>query len=237
MDEFLIGLYTEEQEKMAAADLEEFMGTLPTNELEEFLGLSKVAVAGPAEAEMPDSESGELDKAQKRVDAYVAKTQGQTPPTRDESAEAGPVSYQGPGKEAKKEAMISRVKKLAGCMTKTDEFTTPEAKKKAKVMSATMKLSKGKPLETRKKALNIASKMKVSQGIGDVGGAVGGGIGSGVGGGIGSNMGGGMETTAAMKAKIAMRTLRVAKYAPPYIKQAAASLAGREMAKLAKKGI
>jgi len=233
MDNFLASLYKEEQTKIAAADLGYFMNTLPVDELEEFLGLAKVGVAGPVEAILPDSENGELDKAQKRVDDYAAKIQGQEPPTRKESEETSSVSYQGPGKDAVKEAMIRRIQKIAasGCMTKTDEFTSPEAKKKAKALSSTLKMGKGQPLEVRKKAVSIASKMKVSQGVGDMGSA--GGIGTGMGtGGMGMGGAGGMETTAAMKAKIAMRAWKIAKKAPAHIKVASSHLAGKELAKL-----
>lgn len=210
MDDFLTGLYKQEQEKIAAADLGDFMDTLPANELEEFLGLTKSAVAGPTEGELPSSEGGELDKAQKRVDNYVNKSQGISPPTRKESEEASSVSYQGPGTEAKKEAMVHRLQKIAGCMSKTDAFTSPEAKKKAKVMSATMKMGKGEPTQARKKALNIAGKMKISQGDEEEG----------------------METTAAAKAKIAMRIMKITSGAPAHVKTAAARVAGREMAKI-----
>jgi len=143
MDDFLAGLYAEEQEKIAAADLGGFMDTLPVNELEDFLGLAKLAVGGAEEPDLPASEGGKLRKEQKKTDAEVAKLQGQLPSTRGEE--------------------------------------------------------------------------KKAQGFGDEG--------------MGGD--GGMETTAAAKAKIAMRAMRVTRGAPPHIKLAAARFAGNEMAKTA----
>ena len=43
MDNFLTQLYEEEQEKVASADMQEFMDTLSVRELEAFLGLDKSA--------------------------------------------------------------------------------------------------------------------------------------------------------------------------------------------------
>lgn len=72
MDEFLTDLYHEEQEKVAAADLGNFMDSVPTSELEEFLGLQKTAVAGPAEPPLP-TKGGNPEKDQKKVEKEVAE--------------------------------------------------------------------------------------------------------------------------------------------------------------------
>lgn len=59
MDDFLTQLYQEEQEKVASADVQEFMNTLSVDELVTFLGLEKVAgIPGPDEAVMPSGQKG-----------------------------------------------------------------------------------------------------------------------------------------------------------------------------------
>ena len=114
MDDFLLGLYEEERGKIAAADLGDFMGTLPSHELEELLGLSKMAVAGPDDPSLPKAEGGELAKEQKKTDAEVAKIQGQTPPVREEEKTAGPrmdkfvSGWKRAGEEAKRLAETKR---------------------------------------------------------------------------------------------------------------------------------
>lgn len=100
MDDFLSRLYEEEREKIAAADLGGFMSTLPLGELEDFLGLSKVGVAGPENPEFPVGEGGKLGKDQNKADAEVAKMQGEGSPDRNEE-------------EAKKEASAARIRKIA----------------------------------------------------------------------------------------------------------------------------
>ena len=69
MDNFLTQLYEEEQEKVASADMQEFMDTLSVRELEAFLGLDKSAgIPGPDEAPMPAGKSGSevVDRAKAR---------------------------------------------------------------------------------------------------------------------------------------------------------------------------
>lgn len=287
MDDFLVKMFEQEQEKIAAADLGEFMDTLPANELEEFLGLTKSAVAGPAEAELPDSENGELDKAQKRVDDYAAKTQGQEPPTRKESEEAGPVSHQGPGKEAKEEktaASVLRLQKVAAAMHQKEQGQTKTALAPL-IGGLAGYYSQGNPEATPKSGFwrgaglgtlgsiagavpGMALRNPALAQIGALGGAVGGGIlggksaklgpeerkayvkqkaimqaakakdlakesqGPGEEGSSEAANEEGMENTAAAKAKIAMRVMKMTAGAPPHIKQAAAAFAGQEISKL-----
>jgi hypothetical protein len=71
MDDFLVSLYEEEQEKIAAADLGDFMGTLPVDELEDFLGLTKEAVSGPPEPVLPSGTLEKRNKEQKKAEAAV----------------------------------------------------------------------------------------------------------------------------------------------------------------------
>jgi hypothetical protein len=100
MDDFLSRLYEEEREKIAAADLGGFMSTLPTTELEEFLGLTKVGVVGPDKPELPAGMAEKLNKEQSKVDSEVSKMQGEGPPDRNEE-------------EEKKEASAARIRKIA----------------------------------------------------------------------------------------------------------------------------
>lgn len=51
-----------------------------------------------------------------------------------------------------------RQEKTAGCMTKQDEFTTPEAQAKAKVMQKSMQMAKGAPTPVRKGMVQMAAK-------------------------------------------------------------------------------
>lgn len=298
MDNFLIRLFEEEQEKIAAADLGEFMDTLSPNELEEFLGLTKSAVAGPAEPELPTSEAGELDKAQKRVDAYAAKVQGQEPPTRKESADAGPLSYQGEHKEVKT-ASVALLQKVAFRTLGGAARLIGQGAAGGGLLGAGIGgihgavsdegtflggLGRGAAIGAGLGAGSTAAGIGASrllggrygrgladaaeEGIGFVAGppvtkaeklraaaaGLGGQIAGGAAGAYGaskllpkkekksqglgaddmSGMGGagGMETTAAMKAKIAMRTIKITQEAPSHIKQAAARFAGQQIAKL-----
>lgn len=52
----------------------------------------------------------------------------------------------------------SEIAKTSGEKIKTDEFTSPEAKQKAKVMSGALKTTKGAPPEVRKAAVRMAGK-------------------------------------------------------------------------------
>lgn len=268
MDDFLVSLYEEEREKIAAADLGGFMGTLPVDELEGFLGLTKVGVGGPAEPELPTEEGGKLARDQKKADAEASQLQGQGSPNRN------------------KEASVARIMKIA--MQKTSGIledpryiaaVADDARKRGDYLPKSSRLRKFRENPTSSRVAMGASGALMGSGFGGgfghaiggkkgaIAGALIGGVGLGAGGaalggkssdlnrriyaemdkqekkekrsqGFGEeDMGGvgGMETTAAMKAKIAMRSMRVTEGAPPHIKRAAARFAGKEIAKLAAK--
>jgi hypothetical protein len=105
MDDFLTSLYQEEQEKVAAEDMERFFSGISKEELEDFVGVEKAAVAGPPEPEMPSSlPANELDARMKAVDEYAQKAhEGKNPPTVAESKETNSISYQGKSKVEPKE--------------------------------------------------------------------------------------------------------------------------------------
>lgn len=176
MDNFLTKLFAEEQEKVASAELGQFMHQLSTDDLEDFLGIRKVAVEGKPEPSLPDSlPTGKLEALQQQKRDYVDQEHSGTPKkvgSQPEGAQTG-VKHEGPGKEAtgktaedaatEKVAWADRcgrlfAKQAACAMTKTDEFTNPAAKAKAKAFSATLKASKGQPLATRKAALQGTEK-------------------------------------------------------------------------------
>jgi len=176
MDNFLTRLFAEEQEKVASAELGQFMGQLSTDELEDFLGIRKVAVEGKPEPSLPDSlPTGKLEALQQQKRDYVDQEHEGKPKGVADQPEGAQtrVKYEGPGKEAtgktaedaatEKVAWADRcgrlfAKQAACAMTKTDEFTNPAAKAKAKAFSATLKASKGQPLATRKAALQGTEK-------------------------------------------------------------------------------
>ena len=227
MDTFLTGLYHEEMEKGASSQMGEFMDSLPAGDLEQYLGLDKLAVGGSSNPPLPDSAQGaELDAKQKAVNENCCKEHLSSIPKRSDGADPS-VSFQSEGKqptespdEAKqvsKQAMacadyVGRMfaKTAGGGMEKDDAFTSPEAKAKARLMSATMKIGKGESAAVRKASLSRAGQMKISEGDD-------------------------METLAAARAEIAARALRSTSGAPQHIKMAAAALAGRQIAKLAAK--
>ena len=69
MDSFLSDLYKENMEKMAGVELKEFYDSLSVEQLEQVLGLTKVAVEGDATPEIPDGSPVKkyLDAAEKAV--------------------------------------------------------------------------------------------------------------------------------------------------------------------------
>ena len=69
MDSFLSNLYKESMEKTAGAELKEFYDSLSVEQLEQVLGLTKVAVGGDATPEIPDGSPVKkyLDAAEKAV--------------------------------------------------------------------------------------------------------------------------------------------------------------------------
>lgn len=69
MDSFLSDLYKENMEKQAGVELREFYDSLSVEQLEQVLGLTKVAVGGAAEPEIPDGSPVKkyLDAAEKAV--------------------------------------------------------------------------------------------------------------------------------------------------------------------------
>ena len=244
MDDFLANLYAEEQEKVAAADLGAFMGTLPTDELEEFLGLYKLGVAGPENPELPAG-SEQFDKDQKKTEAEVAKLRGESPTDRNEEKTAASTQHTyesgviplSPRRGAAGGAIPGAL--LGGAGLGGAGYAVGGARGAAlggllgtaigggagAGIGAGLSALKRSKVKSDQLQIDKMNKQKQSQGIGDVG-MGGGGMG-------GGGMGGGMETTASAKAKIAMRTLRATAGAPPHIKLAAAKLAGREMAKVA----
>ena len=254
MDDFLANLYAEEQEKVAAADLGAFMGTLPTDELEEFLGLYKLGVAGPENPELPAG-SEQFDKDQKKTEAEVAKLRGESPTDRNEEKTAASTQHTyesgaiplSPRRGAVGGAIPGAL--LGGAGLGTAGYALGGARGAAlggllgtaigggagAGIGAGLSALKRSKVKSDQLQIDKMNKQKQSQGIGDVGIGGGGMGGGGMGGGGmgGGGMGGGMETTASAKAKIAMRTLRATAGAPPHIKLAAAKLAGREMAKVA----
>lgn len=135
MDDFLTKIYDEEIEKQSSTELEDFMRTLPVEELEGFL---KHAVAGPAQPPMPAAAQGkELDAKNKAVETQVAAEHDGEPRERHE--ETG----RGEEKKASMEAAdaVGRIMaKAAAC--KQTAFTTPEAKQKAALNIAKMKAGK-----------------------------------------------------------------------------------------------
>jgi hypothetical protein len=264
MDDFLTSLYEEEREKIAAADLGTFMSTLPAQELEEFLGLTKLGVGGPENPELPNG-GEKLDKEQSKTDSEVAKMQDIGPPNRNED-------------EGKKEAMARRIEKIAR------EYSDADIKAMATV---TRGLQGYYPKGSRLRALRESTPaVRTLLGLGGglalgapgvalghtiggkkgaiIGGMLGGGVGAGLGvasgghtadlnrriyaamdaqdkekksqgfGDPGADDMGGMENTAAAKAEIVMRTMKVAASAPTHIKEAAARFAGKEIANLTK---
>lgn len=178
-DDFLTKLYEEEKTKVASAELEAFMRGMGRDDLEAFLGLDKLAVAGPAEPELPTSASAsEIEASHQAKKTYVeqehagnpkgvtkqperaqtsdsqsrdskAKTDKEDEP-KTKSAEAKLLWADKIGRMFAKEA--AEKGSCAG-MEKNEDFTNPVAKAKAKAFAATMKASKGKPLAARKNAL------------------------------------------------------------------------------------
>lgn len=206
MDDFLTKLFREEQEKVASAELDQFMNQLPRGDLEEILGIAKLAVDGPQIPAMPDSvPPKKLETLQAEKQEYVDREHAGTPKSVDKQPEGAltRVKYTGEGKEAVgKTAEDAAAEKVAWAdqagrlfakqaMAKTVEFTNPVA---------TLKVNKGKQSGMTEQ----------------------------------DSMGAGMETTASVKAKIAARALKVAEGAPEHVKAAAVFLAGREIAKLAR---
>lgn len=270
MDDFLASLYEEEREKIAAADLGAFMSTLQVDELEDFLGLNKLAVAGPESPELPAG-GDKLDKEQKSTDAEVSKVQGQEPATRKEAA--APVPKSPSVYEA--DERLARIHRIARGQQKEDYRRSSKVRGTRQGIAggllggalgtglnlASAEMRGGKPSKAAliggalltaggaglgaargiakaraarrvagdkadqygKMLSDTAMKKKVSQGV------MGGGMDSGMSGG---GMGGGMENTAAVKAKIAMRVMRITRGAPEHIKMAAVRFAGKQIAEL-----
>ena len=262
MDEFLTNLYHEEQEKVAAADLGNFMESVPASELEDFLGLSKTAVAGPAEPPLP-TKGGNPEKDQKKVEKEVDS------------------------EEAKKEAQVRRITKIAridwgqagrttlsntalgaGLGAGIGALRADEGKRGMGALrgaaiggAAGLGASAGSFLGGQavrrfgnKNALDRADNIRAGLAAGFAPGAIAGGV-------IARHATASPEenaelarlaqkgeypvfsgvkskkkqgSVAAEKAKIAMRVMSTTRDAPPHIKQAAAHFAGQEMAKVAK---
>lgn len=189
MDDFLTKMYEEEMEKTSAAELDNFMDSLPVDELEALLeiegGIEKVAVGGPVEPPMPDSLPGnELDSQMKAVDEYATKSRTETPPTRKQTAEPTAVSHQGPGKQVSKEAMtladtVGRIfaKHAAGDGGDGDEGEMETtASVKAKIAARALRVVSGAPPHIKTAAAKVAALQitaackKTSQMEGEMGG-------------------------------------------------------------------
>jgi hypothetical protein len=178
-DDFLTKLYEDEKEKVASAELADFMRGMGRDDLEAFLGLDKQAVAGPAEPELPTSASAsEIEAAHQAKKTYVEQEHSGNPKgvtkqperaqTSDSQSRDSKVKTTKEDEPKTKSAgakviwadKIGRMfakeaaeKASCGGMVKNEDFTDPAAKAKAKAFAATMKASKGKPLEARKNAL------------------------------------------------------------------------------------
>jgi len=99
MDTFLTGLYHEEMEKGASSQMGEFMDSLPAGDLEQYLGLDKLAVGGSSNPPLPDSAQGaELDAKQKAVNENCCKEHLSSIPKRSDGADPS-VSFQSEGKQ------------------------------------------------------------------------------------------------------------------------------------------
>jgi hypothetical protein len=178
-DDFLTRLYEEEQTKIASAELANFMRGMGRDDLEAFLGLDKLAVAGPDEAELPTSASAsEIEASHQTKQDYVNREhegrplpvnkqpeRAQSPNSQQRDSKVTPSKEDEPKtKEAEAKLLwadkIGRMfakeaaeKASCGGMEKNEDFTNPAAKAKAKAFAATMKASKGQPLAARKSAL------------------------------------------------------------------------------------
>jgi uncharacterized protein YcfJ len=248
------------------------METLPQDALEEFLGLSKQAVAGPAEGEEPTSAQGaELDAKQKAVRQHAEGEHADTPTKRTEMP--GNVSHEGDSKAkpVEKEAM-----NWADGIGRMLAHTHAEVLEKQGfvVPGLVGYYSQGDPEKTPKSGFwrgaglgtlgavagSIPGAMAGHQGLARVGSLAGGVAGGYLGGKSAklspaeqkeyaktlkakarsmskSSMGDdeGMETTAAAKAKIASRVLRIARDLPDDYRDAAIKTAGQELAKVGEK--
>jgi hypothetical protein len=142
LDQWLSGIYQEEREKQAAADLDALMDGLP---IEEVMKLAGVVEPAP----MPDTKSQQGDDLEKTADA---KFQFMDKLARQLARQDTEVIKEAGAKTAQLE------------MEKEDAFTTPEAKAKAKVMSRAMKMSKGAPTKVRKAAVSMAGKEMAKSG-------------------------------------------------------------------------
>lgn len=97
MDDFLTNLFHEDLEKNASVQAGEMMDNVPLSELEEYLGINKTAVAGPAAPPLPDPAQGaELNAKQKAVSDYVNKERLSSIADRSDGADVH-VSFQGEG--------------------------------------------------------------------------------------------------------------------------------------------
>ena len=95
MDSFLSNLYRENMEKKAGVELKEFYDSLSVEQLEQVLGLTKVAVEGPTTPELPDG--GPVKKYLDATEKAVAKkttppelpTESATPSLNNTAIESG----------------------------------------------------------------------------------------------------------------------------------------------------
>lgn len=87
MDTFLTKLFRDDLEKQAASQTQELMGTLDIPELEEYLGLSKQAVAGPDHAPYPIANKGSDEARREWINVGIAQRHGDQPRQYKEQTE------------------------------------------------------------------------------------------------------------------------------------------------------
>lgn len=261
MDDFLTKIYQDEMSKTASIARQEVTDQLGADELEEILGLQKVAVAGPTEAEMPESlPNNELEAQQKAKAEYVRREhEGASKPASKEQTDAqSSNNYQGQSKVAHADRVGRMMAKVAGY--KQTDNTQHHYETGMTPLSPLTGAIKG----------GTTAALLSALGGGAAGGAVGGPrfaaksalLGALGGGALGAGSGAtlsalkrhqvksdrrqiakmnkeknsmgdmeGMEVTAEAKAKIAARLLRITQGAPEEVKTAAIRVAAREMVK------
>jgi len=121
------------------------------------LFMGKLAVAGPTEGEMPTGEGYETTDKSKKKGQHEPAADVQASEEKKAAAFWAKIAAckraQGPGEEPTGEETSGN-----GGMEKAEDFTTPEAQAKAKVMSRALKTTKGAPTNVRKAAVSVAAK-------------------------------------------------------------------------------
>jgi hypothetical protein len=125
MDDFLTKMYEDEIEKTAGAELDEFMASLPKDELEAFL--IKEAVGGSAEAPLPDAAQGkEMDAKQQAARKQVDKEHNTNPaPRHEETRTTSQVTKEAAAIADKAGRVLA--KWASACKAKMSQGDDPEA--------------------------------------------------------------------------------------------------------------